>query len=509
MTTQKLNQGAIPKDRPRLDAVPEEYRDTINDLFDTWASVSPRNRLIRQYYEMHKETKNLGISIPPQCESVNSVVGWCAKAVAAHANRSKFDAFLFAGKEDTDLKRLVRDNNFKSLYQSAYKSALVYGLSTMTVMRGSVDQPTAKVRVFSANQSCVLWDKDKDRIKAGVVLADIDRENRPQKYIVHTSDAVLTLERDRATVANPHSLGDYVWTCEVEYHSMGRPMMVAIVNDPDPDRPLGHSMITPELMGIVDKAMRDVLRMEVGAEFFTAPQRYILGAAEDLFSEPVKAVGENEDGEPIDEDGNVIHYVDSPQAKWKAYLGSFLSITRDENGEIPQVGQFSAGNANNFTAVFENDAQRFSGATNVPLAQLGVLSNTYTSSDALNATDNPLILEVEVANDRNAEVLQEVARMMMAINANVPMADLTEEQKNVQALFVNPSLPTIAARADAWSKFGGSDNSIIGTHVWYEGFGLPSPTIDRLEAEKETKSVTSTMNDLADALTQKAVGANG
>lgn len=499
MTVQKNTYGNVPRDRPLMDSVPVEYQDILNDLFDTWNSVQGRNNTIRRYYEMKNEMKNLGISIPPQCEHVNSVVGWCSKAIAAHANRSKFDAFLFAGKEDARLKQLVRDNKFKSLYQQAVKSSLAYGLSTITVMRGKQDQPGVKVRVFSANQSCVIWDKDKDRIKAGIVLSDVDRNGNACKYIVHTEGAVLTLERDVALKAQPSGPADYKWTCEVETHNLGRPMMEVLVNDPDPDRPLGHSMITPELMGIVDKAMRDVLRMEVGAEFFTAPQRYILGASEDLFSVPT---------EDTDEDGNTVN-VPSPQAKWKAYLGSFLALTRDENGETPQVGQFAAGNAGNFTAVFENDAQRFSGATNVPLAQLGVLSNTYTSSDALNATDNPLILEVEVMNDRNAETLAEVARMMLAVLDDVPMSALTDEQKNVQTLFVNPSMPTIASRADAWTKIGGADNSIIGTHVYYEGLGLPSPTIDRLEVEKDEKSTTQALNDIAVALAGNSANVEG
>lgn len=493
MTVQKNTYGRVPQDRPNMAAVPVEYRDLVNDLFDTWGSVTPRNNTIRRYYEMHNEMKNLGISIPPQCEHVNSVVGWCSKAIAAHANRSKFDGFLFAGEEDPRLKRLVRDNRMRSLYQQAVKSALAYGIATVTVMRGVGDQPEAKVRVFSANQSCVLWDKDKDRIKAGIVLGDVDRNNTPSMYVVHTEDAVLTLTRGQSVRNNPVGAGDYRWYCDVEPHSLGRPMMEVIVHDPDPDRPLGHSMITPELMGIVDKAMRDVLRMEVGAEFFTAPQRYILGASEDLFSEST------DEGESAPA---------SPKAKWQAYLGAFLALTRDENGEVPQVGQFAAGDAGNFTKVFENDAQRFSGATNVPLAQLGVLSNTYTSSDALNATDNPLILAVEVMNDRNAEAMQTIAQMMLAVVDNVPMSALTDDQRNVQAVFVNPSMPTLASRADAWTKIGASDQGVVGTHLWYEGLGLTAPTIERLLVEKEQQSTTQAMNAIAEAIAGKQ-GGNG
>lgn len=495
MTIQRLNRPN--PDRPRLDEVPEEYRDTITDLFDTWAAVRLRNRTIRSYYEMHKDVKSLGISIPPQCEKVNAVVGWCAKAVDAIANRSIFDGFVTSdGETSATLDNLVRDNRLRSLYHMANKSALTYGLSAVTVMRSTEAASPVKLRVFSANQCAVLWDKNKERIAAGVVLTDADRSGLATEYVVHTSDAVITLTRGDAATQRPSKLGHYYWSCTVEPHPLGRPMMEIFVHDPDPDRPLGHSIITPEIMGIVDKAMRDVLRMEVGAEFFTAPQRYILGVTAEMLDPSLAPRETSSDFDDTDDEGTAPAQV-SAAAKWRAYLGSLLAFSRDENGDLPQVGQFAAGNADNFTAVFENDAQRFSGATNVPLSQLGVLSNNYTSSDALDAANDPLVLSVEVSNARNREVLEELARMIQAVTDGVPLSELDDEQRNVQACFKNPSMPTISASADAWTKIGALDSSVVGTDVWYESLGIARPTITRLKAEKSRQSVTDLLKALA------------
>ena len=287
---------------------------------------------------------------------------------------------------------------------------------------------------------------------------------------------------------------------------MGRPLMEVIVNDPDLDRPLGHSLITPEVIGIVDKAMRDVLRMEVGAEFFTYPQRYVLGAADSMFADPPEGCAEDEDGNFVDAEGNVVAPVPNDRKKAKAYLGALLAISRDENGELPTVGQFSPGSADNFTRVFENDAQRFSGATNVPLAQLGVQSNTYTSSDALGAANDPLILAVEDMNADNGEVMAEVARMMMAVAEGTAIEGLSEERRGVQAAWKDPSMPTISARADAWTKLGSADQSIVGTRVYYEGVGLSQAKIDRLMAEKRANSAMTAMARIADALEGGAGG---
>lgn len=498
--------GNVPHDRPDLDEVPERYRERISDMFDTWDSVRGRNYVLREYYEMKTSVKNLGISIPDGVSDVyrkmECVTGWCHKAVHAHAMRSVFDGYVFNGRTDPALDSLVRGNRLRSLYQMACSSALVYGVSAITVMKGAGGQPAVKVRAYSANQFCALWDKDEGRVACGIVLADVDREGRASRYVAHFPDGVLVLER-----SDPPALPDGMqpvrprWSCSVEPNPMGRPLMEVIAHDPDIDRPLGHSMITPELMGIVDKAMRDVMRMDVGGEFYTFPQRYILGAASDLFAAPVpEGVPVDEDGDPVDGDGVKLPRPQSPAAKFQAYMGALLALTRDENGDVPQVGQFSPTSSDNFTMAFENDAQRFSGATNVPLAQLGVLSNTYTSSEALSATNDPLVLEVETMNRRNAEVMEEVARMMMAVRDGVPLSGLTEEQRAVQARFPDPSKPTVASRMDAWSKFAGTDPSIVGTRVFYEGMGLDQPTIDRLLSEKRAAGAIGALNRIADSM---------
>lgn len=486
--------------RPNPADIPEAYRQDVTDLFDTWANVRPRNARLKAYYEMHNKVRPLGISTPPSFERMECVTGWCSKAVAAHAMRSVFDGFVFAGEEDARLTRLVGANGLRTLYQQAVSSSLVYGVSFLTVMRGTGWQPSAKVRLFSANQACAIWDKDEGRIACGIVLADIDRDGEPTKYILHEPTAVVTMERGE----------DAHWVCEEQPNPLGRPLMVPIVNDPDPDRPLGHSMLTPELLSIVDKAMRDVQRMELGAEFFTFPQRYVLGASEGLFSVPSSEDGGDDEG---DDEGEDKPTVISPQAKWDAYVGAIWAITRDEDGELPQVGQFTPSSAENFTAMFENDAQRFSGATNVPLSQLGVLSNTYTSSDALGAANDPLILEVETMNRRNAAAMEDVARLMMCADADArSLADIGEKAWTVQAYMKDPSKSTFAAMADAWVKIGGADGSLVGTDVWYEGVGFSQATIQRIEANKARSTATAELGTIAELLSgakTKAVADQG
>ena len=486
MQIQKFEETKIPE--PLSKAVPSEYRDDVGGMFATWRAVRPRNAMLSRYYNMHNTLKELGISIPEGMLDVNCAVGWCKKAVDARAVRSIFDGFVFRGEESASLSRMVKENRLRTLYGKACRSAMVHGVAAFTVMSGKAGGDV-KVRAYSANQFAVLWDKDADRIKCGIVCADVDDEGSAVKYVAHFPEAVLTFERRGEG-----------WACTEETNDLGRPMMEAMVFEGDLDRPLGHSLLTPEMLGIVDKAMRDVLRMEVGAEFFTYPQRYILGAADSLFQDPPEGAEDDGEGGFADSEGNPVAGVPNSARRINAYMGAMLAIGRDGNGEVPTVGQFNPGSADNFTRVFENDAQRFSGSSNVPLSQLGVLSNNYTSSDALGAANDPLILAVEDMNRGNAEALEEVARMMMAVGERKKVDALDPRQYDVQAFFKDPSLPTIAARADAWTKLGSMDQQLAGTPIWYEFLGQSQATIARIEAQKQHTGAIETMNRIAEGL---------
>ena len=129
------------------------------------------------------------------------------------------------------------------------------------------------------------------------------------------------------------------------------------------------------------------------------------------------------------------------------------------------------------------------------------MGNTYTSSDALSASNDPLILDVQGINDGLKDSLWQVARLMMAVSAGVRLDQLTAEQDGVMASFRDPSMPTMASRADAWTKLGGLDSSIVGTRVFYEGVGLDQATIDRLMSEKQDQSAARVTDAIFSAAT--------
>ena len=76
------------------------------------------------------------------------------------------------------------------------------------------------------------------------------------------------------------------WQVTVSQHNLGRVPLEPVTYKRRTLRPFGSSRISRAVMSLTESAMRTVARAEVGAEFFSAPQRYLLGADEDAFQRP-------------------------------------------------------------------------------------------------------------------------------------------------------------------------------------------------------------------------------
>lgn len=64
-------------------------------------------------------------------------------------------------------------------------------------------------------------------------------------------------------------------------------------------------------MNLMNKARAAIARSDIMAEYYSFPQRYVLGLAQDTEFD-----------------------------KTKASVSSFLDLRKDEDGQYPQVGQF-------------------------------------------------------------------------------------------------------------------------------------------------------------------------
>jgi hypothetical protein len=122
-------------------------------------------------------------------------------------------------------------------------------------------------------------------------------------------------------------------------------------------------------MNLVDKARFTLTRGEITSEFYSFPQKYILGM--------------NPDAEQME--------------KWKATISSMLRIDKDEDGDKPVVGQFQTSSMTPHIEQLRMYAANFGGETGLTLDDLGFATGNPASAEAIKAAHENLRLTARKA----------------------------------------------------------------------------------------------------------------
>ena len=115
--------------------------------------------------------------------------------------------------------------------------------------------------------------------------------------------------------------------------------------------------------------MRTVKRSEISAEFYSVPQKYVLGT--------------DPDSEPMD--------------SWSSAMSMMLEITKDADGDTPTIGQFSQQAMTPHLEQLRMFASLFAGETGLTLDDLGFASGNPASSEAIKAAHENLRLRARAA----------------------------------------------------------------------------------------------------------------
>jgi Phage portal protein, SPP1 Gp6-like len=208
-------------------------------------------------------------------------------------------------------------------------------------------------------------------------------------------------------------------------------------------------------MDITDRAARTILRTEISAEFYASPQRYILGADEEAWS---------------------------GTDKWKAVMGRFLALTKDEDGDTPTVGQFQQMTMQPHLDMLRQLAGQFAGETGVPISSLGIVQDNPSSAEAIYAAKEDLIVEAQAANRIFGAALGRVAQRVVQLRDGLdqPSSDL----RRIQARWNNPAFPSPVSAADALVKIATVFPWLGDSEVALERAGFTQPEITRLLSDK-------------------------
>jgi hypothetical protein len=430
-------------------------QDVLTGLFLRLSSTMSRNLLRRQYYDHKNTLKDLGISIPPQLKSVETVVGWPAKAVDVLARRVHLEGFYLSGSsalEDSGFNDLVEENRLLLNSEQAVTSALMMAPAFVTVTAGDVaaGEPRALVTYRSALYATGEWDSRRGMLRSGLSIVAVDHQTK------RVTEFVMYLP-NRAIIAK---WTGQVWDLRQVVHDLGVPME-PLPFRPELERPFGRSRITRAVMSITDRAVRTALRTEVSAEFYSAPQRYALGVSEEDFQ---------------DADGN-------PVPGWRSIMGRLLTLQKaDDDDKQPSVGQFPQQSMTPHLEQMRQAAAEFAAETDLMPDTLGVIQDNPSSAEAIDARKEELRLTAESCIGTFGAAHNRVARLVLAMLDGSPAAQA--EWRKVRSRWRNPATPSQASAADATVKMISAGVFAPDSEVAYDGLSLTEDQREILRTEQ-------------------------
>jgi hypothetical protein len=441
----------------------------VRDLWKVWRDKQPRNLLRSVYYDGKAPIRDLGIAIPPSMRGFSAVLGWPEKAVRQLAARNIFDGFVAPGQDDNpfDLGGVLEANRFDLELPQAIVSAYKHSCAFISTTLGdtSAGDPEVVIMARSAEWSAALWDRTRRRVSSALAITDATDTGDPTDLILYLPDWVVTVERRvgkwRVVDRQPNPLGVV--------------LIEPLTYDPQLDRPFGRSRITRAVMDITDRAARTVLRTEISAEFYASPQRYVLGADEEAWA-----------------DTN----------KWKAVMGRFLTLTKDEDGDTPQVGQFAQATMQPHFEMLRLLATQFAGETGVPVASLGVISDNPSSAEAIYAAKEDLIVEAQSANRVLGASLARVAQRAVMLRDG--LTEPTPELRRLQTRWADPAFTSPVSAGDALVKLNAVFPWLGESEVALEMAGFTAPQITRLLSDKRRAGSGDVLAAIANAQQQAA-----
>ncbi|WP_367572167.1 phage portal protein [Streptomyces globisporus] len=428
---------------------------------DRWAL-----QLRDAYFNGEQLVRDLGISIPPQLKGLHTVIGWPRVGVESLEERLDLEAFRWAdGRDSSELSEIAEANDLFDESSMAHLDALVYGREYLAVGSGTDDSPPL-ITAESPLDMTLMWDA---RLRMGTAAlrecaADTFIESGPEERML-----VLYLP-DQTVMCLPSDRGGWE-VIDRDVHNLGVVPVVRMANRQRTADRVGKSEITPEVMSITDAACRRLMGMEVAAEFFGAPQRYILGASESAFQ---------------DADGTA-------KSAWETYIGRVLALERDEDGNVPTVGQFAAHDPTGMTKIIDLYARIMSSQFGLPPHMLGYTTDNPASADAIRSTEAKLVKRSERRIRRFGRSWQDAMRLALWVRDGEP----PDKARRIETVWRNPATPTVAAQADATVKLVAAGILPAESDVTLEMAGLSEGQRQRVRADRQRARGTAVLERLA------------
>lgn len=385
----------------------EDYKgiDHMRKKLQTYRSGALTRHKI---YDLKHSTIEPSITIPANIRHrYKATLGWCAKAVDCIADRLVFKGFA---NDNFDLNGIYALNSSDILFDDAKLSALINSCCFVYISEG--EEAVPRLQVISGADATGELDPITRLLTEGYAVLsydDLSGEPAEELYFVKGRTDYYVKKKFVRSVPN----------------SAPYPLLVPIIHRPDSVKPFGRSRITDSALFWQRYAMRTLERADITAEFYSFPQKYVLGLSPDA--------------EPMD--------------AWKATISAMLQFTKDEDGDKPTVGQFQQQSMAPFTEQLKAAASGFAGETGLTLDDLGFSTDNPSSAEAIKASHETLRLAAEKAQRDFSVGFLNVGYLAACLRDNFPYKrnEIYKSQPRWQPVF-KPDASAISQIGDGIYK---------------------------------------------------------
>lgn len=455
-----------------LTMLPDAEAHAIHKMSERIAQHRSRHTLRQHYYDGTSGLRDLGISIPPQLRNMEVALGWPSKAVNSLGQRIHMEGYVLASTDVTDwgIDLIQYENRLEVETSQVHQSTLLHGCTFLATFRGdtTIGEPEVVIQAFPATHATGLYRPTTRTLGASLLILDEDNSaiNRALALFPHV---VHDLRKDQ-----------FGWTVQSYANTLGRVPVELQAFNPSLSRPFGKSFLSRDMMAITDHAMRSVARAEVGAEFFTAPQRYILGADQDFF---------------LDENGKSV-------GAWDLMMGRMLGVPyNDVDEQMPEVGSFPQQSMQPYSDQLRTYAGLFSGASGLPVSSLGIISDNPASAEGVHAVREDLLVTARDASTSFTPAW--VRTMQTAVQLKNNLTELPDELRRMTVRWSDPATPSRSASADAAMKLVSAGIIPADSDVALEMVGMSSADVMRIQAHRQIKEAPDRLAGLLEGRTEE------
>lgn len=272
-----------------------------------------------------------------------SRVGWGRRAVDMRANKTRFDRF---DNDTLGLTELFEKYHGRAALDKIKSDILVSGVGFLAVAN-------KHIMPFTSLEATGTYDWYSQNLKDGVAVfrqattKDIPFPNlQPDTYMRFLPDETITYDKD-VEVRVPNGTG--------------RPLMVMLTHKSTTKQPFGRTVLTAPAREAMIDASRTRRQAMIAAYHYNKKVDVILG---------------------VDSDTSV--------DKVESQTGDILKVGTNENGQIPQIGEFAQHALAPFSDSITMAAKDFCADTKLNLSNLAMGGNAPQSPEALEIVGDDL-----------------------------------------------------------------------------------------------------------------------